>query len=425
MLVEFSVANFRSINEMQTISFVATGLKSSDDNADVDKNNIVEVGGHRLLKTVGIYGANASGKSNILKAFEEFINIVKRDPSPKSNLSDACQPFLYQESPEKTDAYFQIVLLIDGKKYRYGITLKKNPETGENLIDQYSNEVITSEWLYGTKEKNSREVFVRIGNVLKVNSLSDSATVPPIPYSHSLFLTHAAAFSNSGECTVVRNFLSAKLKFFRDDKIPYYRAVSVWNILRKNKDTFLKFLASFNLQYDDIEIKFDKDELDYLVPAEKINFKKRVFTSNNSSNVLNLNLKTNESKGTQKLFNLAGFLLSIFDNSFVSRFIAIDEIDSNFHPALLRKLIESFNDPSINKTNSQLLFSSHDTNLMSPTIMRRDQFYFTEKTETESTKLYALSDLKGVRNNADFAKHYLAGYYGAVPVLHRFITEEK
>lgn len=83
-----------------------------------------------------------------------------------------------------------------------------------------------------------------------------------------------------------------------------------------------------------------------------------------------------------------------------------------------------FNNPAINKANAQLLFTSHDTNLMNPEIMRRDQFYFTEKSATDATVLYSLADLKGIRNNADFAKQYLAGYYGALPMLNTFTEPE-
>ena len=134
----------------------------------------------------------------------------------------------------------------------------------------------------------------------------------------------------------------------------------------------------------------------------------------------NLNLQKNESSGTQKLFDLAGLLLRAYSLS-RSALIILDEIDSNFHPYLLIKLIEFFNNPSINKSNSQLLFTSHDTNLMSPSIMRRDQFYLTEKNEDNSTRLYSLADLKGIRNDADFAKQYLAGYYGALPILEDYL----
>jgi AAA15 family ATPase/GTPase len=108
-----------------------------------------------------------------------------------------------------------------------------------------------------------------------------------------------------------------------------------------------------------------------------------------------------------------------------SGFVILDEIDSNFHPALLIKLISLFNNPLINKSKIQVLFTSHDTNLMSPFIMRRDQFYFTEKREDDSTRLYSLADLKGIRNDADFSKQYLSGYFGAMPVLGNFFIDKK
>ena len=138
-----------------------------------------------------------------------------------------------------------------------------------------------------------------------------------------------------------------------------------------------------------------------------------------------MNLEYRESSGNKKIFDLAGLLLVAFNMGNTPFLIVIDEIDSNFHPSLLIKLIEMFNNPKINKNNSQLLFTSHDTNLMSPSIMRRDQFYFAEKQEDESTRLYSLADLRGIRNDADFAKQYLAGYYGALPVLNDYTEVEK
>ena len=138
-----------------------------------------------------------------------------------------------------------------------------------------------------------------------------------------------------------------------------------------------------------------------------------------------MNLDKTESAGNKKLFDLAGALMGAFSEEGAQVLLIIDEIDSNFHPSLLIKLIEMFNDPKINKNNSQLLFTSHDTNLMSPSIMRRDQFYFAEKQGDESTKFYSLADLRGIRNDADFAKQYLAGYYGALPVLNSYREKEE
>jgi len=158
MIVEFSVQNFRSIKEMQTISFVATGLKSPDKYAEVDENNIVEKDGMRLLKTVGIYGANASGKSNVLKALEYFILNIDNEPSSISALSLLSQPFYYQEKHQET--FFQIVLIIEGQKYRYGFTVKKSDKVISKDLNQ-TKHIITNEWLYGKKEKNMRLLFKR------------------------------------------------------------------------------------------------------------------------------------------------------------------------------------------------------------------------------------------------------------------------
>lgn len=138
-----------------------------------------------------------------------------------------------------------------------------------------------------------------------------------------------------------------------------------------------------------------------------------------------MNLERNESAGNKKIFDLVGILWMVLYAKKNRLLIVIDEIDSNFHPSLLIKLIEMFNDPKINKNNSQLLFTSHDTNLMSPSIMRRDQFYFAEKQSDESTKFYSLADLRGIRNDADFARQYLAGYYGALPVLNSYTEKEE
>ena len=124
-----------------------------------------------------------------------------------------------------------------------------------------------------------------------------------------------------------------------------------------------------------------------------------------------LNLSNNESDGTKKIFDLAGLLFRAFNFS-SSAFIILDDIDSHFHPFMLSKLIGLFNNPAINKSKSQLLFTSYNTNLMSPSIMRRDQFFFTDKGDDNATRLFSLAKIRGVRNNADFAKQYLAGLYG-------------
>lgn len=418
MIVEFSVGNFRSIKEVQTISFVATGLKSPE-GSEVDTNNIFEDNGLRLLKTIGVYGPNAGGKSNIVRALSYFLFAVRREASSDSNLSELCDPFLYQKNPDETESFFQIVLMLDNKKYRYGFTVKRNTNRKESIGDFSSNEIITNEWLFATKEKNVVEHFTRKDRKIQDNKLPNVDKIPDLPYEHTLFLNHVAAYDSESDCVKIKNFIRSRTM----SSFQYFMANS---LVLANKESdqkrLLAVLSAFNLNYKKIRLKRDDNSNLYEISHDKIYLTKTFIDESNTEIEVELNLESNESDGTRKMFDLAGLIYIAF-NSQKGGLIIIDEIDSNFHPSLLRKLIEMFNNPEVNKSNTQLVFTSHDTNLMTPNLMRRDQFYLAEKKLDESTRLYSLADLKGIRNTADFAKEYLAGMYGALPVLEDFEVE--
>lgn len=422
MIIEFSVKNYRSIRDLQTISFKATGLKSPA-GSEIDSNNIVKSDGVSLLKTVGLYGPNASGKSNMLMALSYFTRAVSTLATDSRLISPLYDPFLFETSNE--GCYFQIVLLLNGKKYRYGFVVNKSDNVpGKNS----SNDVkIESEWLYGNVDKNMKRLFLRVGNEVKGNNLptSEGMVIPTkLPYPHTLFLVHAAAFDAKGIPEQIVSYLKRRII----GNIVYkemFRGVSI-SAIKESTPLFLSFLKQFNMKYDGIELIDDESYADvkYLgFPLNKVLLKRTIHDGNNK--LLSMNLEYRESSGNKKIFDLAGVLLMAFNMENTPFLIVIDEIDSNFHPSLLIKLIKMFNNPKINKNNSQLLFTSHDTNLMSPSIMRRDQFYFAEKQEDESMRLYSLADLRGIRNDADFAKQYLAGYYGALPVLNDYTEVEE
>ena len=422
MIIEFSVKNYRSIRDLQTISFKATGLKSPV-GSDIDADNIVKCNGVSLLKTVGLYGANASGKSNILMALSYFTRAVSTLATDSRLIRPLYDPFLFETSNE--GCFFQVVLLLNGKKYRYGYVVNKLDNASGNAD---SNGVkIESEWLYGNIDKNMKRLFLRVGNEVKENNLptSEGMVIPTkLPYPHTLFLVHATAFDAKGIPEQIVSYLNHHII----NNIVYknvFRGVSI-NAIKKSTPLFLSFLKRFNMKYDGIELIDDERYADvkyFGFPSNKVLLKRTTHDGNNKP--LSMNLEYRESAGNKKIFDLAGILLAAFNRKNDPFLIVIDEIDSNFHPSLLIKLIGMFNNPKINKANSQLLFTSHDTNLMSPSIMRRDQFYFAEKQEDESTRLYSLADLRGIRNDADFAKQYLAGYYGALPVLNDYTEVEE
>ena len=422
MIIEFSVKNYRSIRDLQTISFKATGLKSPA-GSDIDADNIVKSNGVSLLKTVGLYGANASGKSNILMALSYFTQALSSLSIASKLLVPLYDPFLFEPTGE--GCLFQIVVLLNGKKFRYGFVVNK-VETALERGDSTSIE-IESEWLYGNVDKNMTRLFLRVGQEVKENKLptSEGVVIPTkLPYPHTLFLVHAAAFDAKGIPMQIVSYLNHHII----NNIVYknvFRGVSI-NAIKKSTPLFLSFLKRFNMKYDGIELIDDERYADvkyFGFPSNKVLLKRTTHDGNNKP--LSMNLEYRESAGNKKIFDLAGVLLMAFISEDDPFLIVIDEIDSNFHPSLLIKLIEMFNNPKINKNNSQLLFTSHDTNLMSPSIMRRDQFYFAEKQEDESTRLYSLADLRGIRNDADFAKQYLAGYYGALPVLNDYTEVEE
>ncbi len=415
MVIQFSIGNYRSFNSVQTINFRATGLVSED--KTVDANNIAEVAGQRLLKTIGVYGPNASGKSNLVKGFRFFNNMVASSLENEDFLSLFLNPNKQAIINESDDwGYFQIVLLLHGKKYRYGFTL--------------SEDEVATEWLFGPAEKNETYYFIRKGENIDINGSSFSEGLN-IPYDtklriDALFLSFCSSY-NGEISSKIRDFIANKIKIEGGPKNYYLETNSM--VKDGKKEVVLKWLNEAGLLFNDIIIKdFRKTYYpregqapNEITSEGLVKVYKNIY--NKKGEIINsviMNLNEDESDGTQKYYSFIGKLYDKFENG--GLFIS-DEIDSNFHPSLLQKIIGLFNNPFVNKANAQLLFTSHDTNLMSPEIMRRDQFYFTEKSATDETILYSLSDLKGIRNNADFARQYLAGYYGALPVLGNFLEE--
>jgi AAA15 family ATPase/GTPase len=430
MILEFSVQNFRSIKELQTISLMATKLDSnSKKNPEIDSNNIAIVDGLRVLKTIGIYGANGSGKSNIILALIEFIKSVANLPSSESQLDKLNDPYRYQEDYQDTESFFQVVILLNEKRYRYGFTIKRNSESKQSNEEKsnYSKHIITNEWLFGPREKNQVMYFSRKGQTVDEKNIEEKNQIPKLPYRHSLYISHAAAYDN-GIYSKIRNYFreSVTTNFLAGSDRYRFHTIRYINDI-KLKLRLIDFLASFNISYDDIILEDDAKEERYsrfeVYPDEKISFLKK-YTLNNAAKSVTLNLRETESAGTRKLFDIAGLILLAFSSSKRDGVMIMDELDSNFHPNLVINLVNLFNNKEVNKSNCQLIFTSHETTLMNPSIMRRDQFYFTEKYNETETKMYSLSDLKGIRNDADFAKQYLTGIYGGVPSLHDLINNQ-
>ncbi|WP_298734320.1 ATP-binding protein [uncultured Chitinophaga sp.] len=414
MIIDFSVGNYRSFNDVQTLSLKATSLTSPDEKTD--DLNIVDVNDTRLLKIVGIYGANASGKSNIVAALHFFHVMVSRSMESENIIKQGLNPYRLTSNTLKDSGFFQIILLLEGRRYRYGFTLSPKFE-------------IDKEWLFGPAEKNETYYFKREGNQITTNPeyFREGSGLPLDKVrGNALFLAFCTTYDGPVSKTV-RDFITNQMIFentlspfpMLKSGYPFGSGMEKTNqlIADGKKEIVLSYLKDAGLSYNDISI--EKIELTKDLKYDLIKVSKQIFDKDdNVTGTTQMDLKTDESQGTNKFYNYIGDLYYLFSNGGV--FIS-DEIDSNFHPALLKHLISLFQNPKINVANAQVIFSSHDVNLMAPDFMRRDQFYFTEKTVYDNTRLYSLADLKGIRNNVDFARHYLAGFYGALPHLGNLI----
>jgi uncharacterized protein len=427
MVLEFSVANFRSIKEMQTISFVASPIVSKFKEID-DNNSFQATDKIRLLKSLAIYGANASGKSNLILAIRSFINIVLSSVKNEFVLTPNIESFLLSDDTESKPSYFQIVFMLDNLIYRYGFEATKNEIVSEWLFSK-NPEVSNKESYIFTRELKSVNINEKtLKGIRKFKSLLKDNI--PIFRKNSLLITTLAAFNES---------LSKKFIEYFTDKLMVLSGLSSHPMIRQNiddaivKDTELRQQVLNMLRESDTNIMdikaFEPSELNIdLETAKNFNSQNQggdnkilatFHKKNNSNEQVMLYLDTHASEGTKKMYEIYPF---VFGSLKYGSTLIIDEFDARFHPRLSQKIIDLFNNPRTNPKNAQLLIVTHDTNLLSAKTFRRDQILFVEKDKNEATHLYSLAEFKGVRNDASFEKDYLDGRYGAVPLLNNFLT---
>lgn len=425
---EFSFGNFKSFKDIQTLNLSAAKIKSKKQN--IDRSNVIE--GHNsedisFLKSKAIYGANASGKSNIIKAFVSFIRIVRTSVKDEKVLS-LIQPFRLSTETENEPTFFQIIFWHKNVKYRYGF--------------EANEENITAEWLYGKPKERELPFFIRDnqeiieldktnyneGNKL-LSLLDEDSGENEIFRNNSLFLSTLATF---GFGKLSKQLIDNLASIFVISGLGHqgmYRYAGDSLNDQKKKGYILDFLKYGDIGIEDvnaIEISSDDlpDDVDDEIRKDFDNKKKRKMLVSSrkkfDKNLLSDEIESfpfgdHESEGTKKLFELSPF---IYDALKGKRTLIIDEFDARFHPLLTRKILELFN--SNDNIGSQLIFTTHDTNLLSSDLLRRDQIEFVEKDKYGASHLYSLVQFKGIRNTASFEKDYIQGKYGAIPFLGDF-----
>lgn len=422
MLVEFSVKNFKSFKEKQTLSMVAAKKDKT-----LPQNLIpVDIPGLRntnLLKSAVIYGANASGKSNLIKAFDYFFNFVlKASLETKLTSPIDITPFALDEESKNEPVEFEILFILDNKLHQYGFSLTKDIVLEEWLIVCNNNKPSTYFHRIYNEEKDEYEWT--FSSYLK----GDKVSISDKTRNKSLFLTTAAQL-NHKQLSLIFEWIYNNLHTVDTTKIELFTHITS-NILLQDENLripALELIRKVDLGISGFEHSPENIDLNKLSDEIPIQTKKGLLEFYTNYPFLKTkmlhNTKTglevlfefeNESKGTIKYYSIIGPLLKSINEG---RVLPIDEFDSSIHPNILRELLKNIHhNEKVSETGFQLIFTTHDTSLIDSGLFRRDQIWFTEKNNDGESILYPLTDYKP-RNDESLEKGYLAGRYGAVPII--------
>ncbi len=421
MIEEFSFGNFWSFKDIQTLNMTAAKIKSK--NALLDTNNVFPVNKElSLIKSKAIYGANASGKSNIVKALVTFIRII-RDSAKEEKALSLIDSFQLSTETNSQPTFFQLIFRVGKTRYRYGF--------------EADDKSIKSEWLFSTPSKREQPLFIREKNeIVEINQTHFEEGVlyqkllenskDQVFTDTSLFLTHlnSIGFAKLSK-QIFKTISSISIVSGLGHKGMYSIAGESLSDAIKKK-FILDFLKKADIGIDNLEtVEITNENLPDNVEEEVNQELKKGKIIVSSRTQFDSNLKAvgksefsfgnQESEGTKKMFELSPFIYRSLKEG-VS--LVIDEFDSRFHPLLTKKIVELYN--SSENKKAQLIFTTHDTNLLSPELLRRDQIDFVEKDKYGASHLYTLVEIKGVRNDASFEKDYIQGKYGAIPFLGDF-----
>lgn len=415
MLIEFSVGNYKSFKDIVTFSMVAAKLSSK--NKEIDANNIFTYKNSvNVVKTAALYGANASGKSNFVKAFVFMRNFIINSSKESQATEDInVDIFKLSTTTENKPSFFEIIFVIDNIRYRYGFELDR--------------EKIHSEWLYRAKERETN-LFMRDFDKIDVKGpFSEGKGLEPKTRPNALYLSVCAQWNGKIATEILKWFRSCGVISGLNDI--GYRPYTVQRFEQPEfKEKILTFIRDFDFGISDLNVKhttITEDSLPKNMPETLQKFlmeqggdKTTIFTTHKKFNEKNehigneiFDLDQHESEGTQKAFSFSGPLLDVLSNG---KTLIVDELDARLHPIITQAIVKMFHNSGVNPKNAQLIFVTHDTNLLDNKFLRRDQVWFMEKNKYGSTDLYSLVDFK-VRNDASFEKDYIAGKYGAIPFL--------
>lgn len=417
MLIEFSVGNYRSFKEKVTFSMVAANLVSQDKNLDI--NNVFAVDEElSLVKSAAIYGANASGKSNLAKALQ-FMQWFMLNSSKETQSTESIGVERFKLSTETDDqpSFFELVFLLDGQQHRYGFTADRKK--------------VVSEWLFYVPKTRETKLFFRQDNNFDIAKAYKAEGIAAKTRSNALFLSVSAQF-NVDKSKSILDWLTYQVNLISGLDDENLSTTVGCLIDKQNHSEIIELIQKLDLGIVGIEVEqiHGRNVLNNVsdprqkrlsrmlsknhIPLNTISTTHRKFDSQGQQISLEeFDIDREESDGTKKIFALSSLLIDTLKNA---KILIVDEFDARLHPLMSRAIVELFNSNDTNPHNAQLIFMTHDTNLLSNKIFRRDQIWFTEKDRYGATALYSLAEYK-VRNDASFESDYIKGKYGAIPYI--------
>lgn len=414
MLIQFSVKNFTSFKDKQVFSMEAG---TGDENIE----NIINAD-ERILKSTALYGANASGKTNLIKAFSAAIMMIRlsNNRQPGEKLMQM-EPFAFDDKTKNEPCEFEFIFYANNNKYVYGFKADK-----DKVYEEYLYQYFSAKATRIFERTNCNEYkFLQVDEG-KLNSIKDqnldnklflaTATTWNYEKTKAPYLWFAQLIDTYSGGMLLNDFV---LESYNKDESMELKKFTLK--LLEEADIIIK---DFNV--DVVEHELDNNMAMFIkslnIPAQLAPQKQRdvniimtheIIDDNNHKKEYSINYN-NESSGTQILFSMAPILKQVFENG---KIIIIDELERSLHPSLVEMIIKFFHNPEINKGNAQLIFNTHDTNLLSLDLFRRDQIWFAEKDPKKgATELYPLDDFS-VRKTENIQKGYLNGRYGAIPFV--------
>jgi AAA15 family ATPase/GTPase len=421
MFISFSVENFKSIRDLQTLSLEA----QTEDR--FEWSHVIAEGKHRLLKSVAIYGPNASGKSNVIQAMCWFRDFVINS-SKEGQVGEliVTHPFRLSTATEDAPSHFEVEFFWQGFNYRYGFEVTARQ--------------IQSEWLFRNKPGlKAAKLFSREADTVK----SEVFDVSPKFFKegkgleirtrkNALFLSVCAQFNGEVSQSILKWF--HQFRYLSGLNETGFFAFTASELQKPHsKEGLVSMAQRADLNIKDLRGIVEELNIDVLPEEVRKSLepgKHRVLHSEIKTyhdkrdskgkivGTVEFDLATDGSQGTQKFIALTGPIAHTLEEGSI---LLVDELEARLHPKLTQAIIDLFHSP-VNHRNAQLIFATHDVTLMEPERFRRDQIWFCEKDEAGATDLYCLADLDSnqVRPTTKFSRQYLQGLFGAVPKLAHF-----